>query len=276
MTGEGAPAGRGRGAGNGPVSDATIDEICIVALAEAFRGDGEVLCNPMGPVPVIAGRLARATFEPDLMLTDTFAYAVTGTLRLGATVDACGAGADGIVVEGYMPFRTVFDQMWSGRRHVVMGASQIDRCGNQNFAAIGDYHRPRAQLLGMRGAPGNLINHATSYWIPNQARAFTTTVDVVSGPGYDRIAALPEPSRRFHEIRRVVTELAAYDFETPDRTMRLRSLHPGVTLDRVLAAAPFELNVPDDLGESRLPTDDELHLIRNVIDPKGIRKADFR
>ena len=63
--------------------EATLAEICIVALAEAFRGDGEVLCNPMGPVPVIAGRLARATFEPDLMLTDTIAYAIEGNLPLG-------------------------------------------------------------------------------------------------------------------------------------------------------------------------------------------------
>ena len=258
------------------MSEATIDEVCLVALAEAFRGDGELLCHPMGPFPVAAGRLARASFEPDLMLTDTIAYAVVGTLPLGATVGHPGGPGEGIVVEGYLPFRTVFDQAWSGHRHVVMGASQIDRHGNQNFAAIGDYRKPKAQLLGLRGAPGNVINHTTSYWIPNQARAFVESVDVVSGPGYDRVAALPEASGRFHEIRRVVTELAAYDFETPDRTMRLRSVHPGVSLDAVLAATPFKLAVPDDVPASRLPTAEELHLIRDVIDPEGIRKHEFR
>ncbi|MEM7142195.1 MAG: hypothetical protein AAF548_14320 [Actinomycetota bacterium] len=157
------------------MSDITLDEICVVAIAEAFRGDGEVLCNPMGPVPVIAGRLARATFEPDLMLTDTIAYAIEGNLPFG------GDPSDA-VIESYMPFRSIFDQVWSGKRHVVMGASQIDRRGNQNFAAIGEYRKPKAQLLGMRGAPGNLINHATTYWVPNQARAFSETVDVVSAP----------------------------------------------------------------------------------------------
>ena len=256
-------------------SDASIDEICLIALAEAFRGDGEILCHPMGPFPVAAGRLARASFEPDLMLTDTIAYAVTGTLPLG-TIVADPSGDEGIVVEGYFPFRTVFDQIWAGRRHVVMGAGQIDRHGNQNFAAIGDYRRPKAQLLGLRGAPGNVINHTTSYWIPNQARTFVESVDVVSGPGYDRVAALPEPSGRFHEIRRVVTELASYDFETPEHTMRLRSVHPGVSVDDVLAATAFELAVPGRVPVSRLPTDEELHLIRDVIDPKGIRKAEFR
>ena len=251
------------------MSDATLDEICIVALAEAFRGDGEVLCNPMGPVPVIAGRLARATFEPELMLTDTIAYAIEGNLAFGA--DPADA-----VIESYLPFRSIFDQVWSGKRHVVMGASQIDGFGNQNFAAIGDYRKPKAQLLGMRGAPGNVINHATTYWVPNQARSFSETVDVVSGPGYDRVAALPEQSRRFHEIRRVVTELGAYDFETDDHRMRVRSLHPGVTLEEAQAASPFELAVTGDVPESRAPTDEELTLIRDVFDPEGVRKGEFR
>ncbi len=247
----------------------TLDEVCVVALAEAFRGDGEVLCNPMGPVPVIAGRLARASFEPGLMLTDTIAYAIEGNLPLGGDPSTA-------VIEGYMPFRTVFDQVWSGKRHVVMGASQMDQYGNQNFAAIGPYRKPKAQLLGLRGAPGNLINHPTTYWIPNQARTFSNTVDVVSAPGYDRIAQLPEASRKHFEIRRVVTNLAAYDFDTEDRRMRVRSLHPGVSLEQAQEASPFELAVTGDLSESRLPTDEELRLIREVFDPDGVRKGEFR
>ena len=94
-----------------------------------------------------------------------------------------------------MPFCTVFDLLWSGRRHVVMGASQIDRFGNQNFACIGSYAKPKAQLLGMRGAPGNTISHPTSYWVPNHGtRTFVEQVDVVSGVGYDRAAALGDPA----------------------------------------------------------------------------------
>jgi acyl CoA:acetate/3-ketoacid CoA transferase beta subunit len=128
----------------------------------------------------------------------------------------------------------------------------------------------------MRGAPGNLINHATTYWIPNQARAFSESVDVVSGPGYDRIAELPEASRAHFEIRRVVTDLGAYDFESDDHTMRVRSLHPGVTLAQAQEASPFELTVTGDVPESRLPSDEELALIRDVFDPKGARKSEFR
>jgi acyl CoA:acetate/3-ketoacid CoA transferase beta subunit len=229
-------------------------EICAVALAESFRGDGEILASPIGILPGIAARLARATFAPDLMLSDGVA----------SLVDAAGN------VEGYLPYRTVFDVVWSGRRHVVMGASQIDRYGNQNIACVGDPRKPKAQLLGMRGAPGNTINHPTSYWIPaHSRRAFVAKVDVVTGVGYDRAAALGERASRFHEIRRVVTDLAVLDFATPDHAMRLASVHPGVSLADVLEKTGFPLVFAEPVPVTRLPTNVELHLLRTVIDPQG-------
>lgn len=247
-----------------------LDEICIVNLADTFRTDGEILCNPIGTLPMIAGRLARATFGPQLVYTDGVASLAHGNFPVGMP----GATA---TPESYIPYRSIFDVVWSGKRHVVMGASQIDMWGNQNFAAIGDdYSKPKVQLLGMRGAPGNLINHVTSYWIPNHStRCFVPDVDVVSGPGYSRVRELDDATTRWHEIRRVVTKLAVLDFETPDNRMRLRSLHPGVTVDEVVENTGFELVIPDDVGASRLPTDEELTIIRDVLDPNSARKAEF-
>jgi acyl CoA:acetate/3-ketoacid CoA transferase beta subunit len=229
-------------------------EICAVALAEAFRGDGEILASPIGVLPGIAARLARATFAPDLLLSDGVA----------SLVDAAGN------VEGWLPYRTVFDVVWSGRRHVIMGASQIDRFGNQNIACIGDPQKPKAQLLGMRGAPGNTINHATSYWVPSHTRrALVAKVDVVTGVGYDRAAALGRQAARFHDIRRVVTDLAVLDFATPDHAMRLASLHPGVALADVLERTGFPLVFEEPVAVTRAPTTEELELLRTVIDPEG-------
>ena len=232
-------------------------EVCAVALAEAFRGDGEILASGIGVLPSIAARLARATFAPDLLLTD-------GVATLGE--------ADG-TPSGWMPYRAIFDLVWSGRRHVIMGASQIDRHGNQNIAAIGDPRRPKAQLLGMRGAPGNTINHPTSYWIPSHSlRSFVAKVDVVSGVGHDRAAALG-PAGRFHDLRRVVTDLAVLDFATPDRTMRLVSTHPGVAVATVVERTGFPLagaSQGEVVPETRQPTDEELDLLRRVLDPRGL------
>ena len=64
-------------------SDATIDEICVVACAETWRGDGEIFASGMGPIPSIAARLARASFEPDLLLSDGEAFFIANNLRFG-------------------------------------------------------------------------------------------------------------------------------------------------------------------------------------------------
>src|SRR5690349_18469808 len=96
-------------------------DVCVVACAEAWRGDGAILASPMGLIPTLGARLARLTFEPDLLLTDGEAY----------LVDSAGA------VEGWLPYAKVFTMLAAGRRHVMMGAAQIDRHGNQNISVIG-------------------------------------------------------------------------------------------------------------------------------------------
>lgn len=239
-------------------------DICAVAIAECFRGDGERLCNPIGNLPMIGGRLARESFEPDLMMNDGFAMLVANAMPVGV------ADAEA-VVESWNPYAQMFTLLWNGRRHVMMGASQLDSYGNQNIACIGEWAHPKAQLLGFRGAPGNTINHTTSYWVPNHTtKVFVDAVDVVCGVGYDRASELPERSKRFHEIRRVVSNLGVFDFETPDHRMRLRSVHPGVTVDQVQEATGFDLVVPDDVPVSRVPDDRETELLE-CIDPKGMR-----
>ena len=248
---------------------ATLAEICAVACAEAWRGDGAILASPIGTVPTIGARLAALTFEPDLVYGDGDAVQLGAPLPIGAPPDAEK------VVEAWLPFGKMFDIVWSGKRHVMMGATQIDRFGNQNIACIGPWAQPKAQLLGVRGAPGNTANHPTSYWVPAHGpRVFVEQVDCVSGVGYDRAAAAGPTASKYHEIRRVVSNKGVFDFETPDHSMRIRSLHPGVTVDEVRELTSFPLVVPDDVAESRLPTDEELRLIREVLDPANARAAE--
>jgi acyl CoA:acetate/3-ketoacid CoA transferase beta subunit len=250
-------------------SSVTRAEVCIVALAECFRGDGEIVANPIGTIPMIAGRLARASFEPDLMVTDGEATLVAG--------DEAFAWPHGKVVEYYNPYRSMFDVVWSGRRHVIMGATQIDPWGNQNFAAIGsDYRAPKTQLIGFRGAPGNTVNHATSYWVANHSpRVFAESVDVVTGVGWNRAEAAGPAALEFFDLRRVVTNLAVLDFGGESHRMRLVSVHPGVSVPDVHDATGFELAMADPVAESRLPTAEEARLIREVIDPDGLRRTEI-
>lgn len=242
--------------------EVTRSDVCTLAVAECFRDDGEILVSAMGLTPGLGARLAKASFAPDLLMTDGFNLLLRRAIPLGEQP----TDAD---VEGWMPFGSVFETLWWGRRHVMMGASQIDRYGNQNIACIGDWNKPKAQLLGVRGAPGNTINHTTSYWVPNHSpKSLVANVDMVSGVGYDRAAALPEATRRFHEIRRVVSNLGVFDFATPDHRMRIASIHPGVTLDQVVESTGFQLVVPDDLPITPTPTAEQVALIRS-LDPEG-------
>lgn len=224
----------------------------MAACADAWRGDGAILASPMGLIPSLGARLARLTFAPDLLLTDGEAY----------LLDRDEA------VEGWLPYRAVFTMVAAGRRHVMMGASQLDRFGNQNISCIGDWARPKAQLLGVRGGPGNTINHPVSYWVPRHSpRVFVPAVDMVSGVGYDRAASLTTKQARFHQLRVVVTNLAVLDFQTPDHGMRLRSVHPGATVEEVIEATGFPLVIPAGVARTRQPTPAELALIRDRLDP---------
>jgi len=249
----------------------TLAEICVVACAEAWRGDGAVLASPMGVIPTLGARLAQLTFEPDLLLTD-------GEATLLAPAGADGDAAPGAdrVTEGWLPFREVFTMLAAGRRHVMMGASQLDQFGNQNISCIGDWVRPKAQLLGVRGAPGNTVNHPVSYWLPRHTRrVLVDQVDMVSGVGYDRAAGLGRRAARFHELRRVVTNLAVLDFAGPDHSMRLRSVHPGVSVSDVAEATGFLLAAPYQVPQTRLPTAAELALIREHLDPDSRRDQEL-
>lgn len=245
---------------------ATRAESCVVACAEAWRDAGEILAAPMGTIPAIAARLARLTFAPDLLLTD-------GEALLMADTPAVGTEAE--VVEGWLPYRQHLALVATGRRHVMMGASQIDRYGNQNISCIGDWTQPKRQLLGVRGAPVNTLNNPTSYWIPRHSkRVFVERVDMVCGVGNDRAAAAGRFATRYHHLVHVISDLGVFDFETPDRTMRLRSLHPGVTVEQVTDGTGFALTIPDEVPHTREPTAEELRLIREAIDPKGLRERE--
>jgi acyl CoA:acetate/3-ketoacid CoA transferase beta subunit len=243
------------------MSAATRADVCAVACADLFADDGEILASPMGTMPLIGARLARLTSNPDLLISDGEAYLLAETPPIGGSSP----------LEGWLPYGKVFDVVAAGTRHVVMGANQVDRFGNQNISCLGEHAQPKRQMFGSRGAPGNTVNHRTSYWVAKHAaRLFVPAVDVVSGVGYDRALAA---AGRFHDVHRVVTNLAVLDFATADHSMRIASVHPGVTVEQVQAETGFPL-VREDVTTTREPTDEELRLLGEVLDPKGYREKE--
>jgi acyl CoA:acetate/3-ketoacid CoA transferase beta subunit len=248
---------------SGSTTTTTRADVCAAAIADAFKDDGEIFASPMGLLPMLGVRLAKLTGNPDLLISDGESLFLAGVPPLLAKVD---------VVEGWIPFRNVFDVVAYGKRHVMMGATQVDRHGNQNISAIGDFARPKRQLLGSRGAPGNTVNNRTSYWVPKHSpRVFVEAVDIVSGVGPARAREAGPAAARYNDIHRIVSNLGVLDVRGPDDTVRLLSVHPGVSVDQVREATGFDLAVADDVRETRLPTMEELIVIREVLDPTGLR-----
>jgi acyl CoA:acetate/3-ketoacid CoA transferase beta subunit len=247
------------------MSDDTFSraEVCTSAIADAFRDDGELFASPMGVLPMLGVRLAKLTSNPDLVISDGESLFLAGVPPLFAKGD---------VVEGWIPFRRVFDVVAYGKRHVMMGATQVDRHGNQNISAIGDFARPRRQLLGSRGAPGNTVNNRTSYWVPKHTtRVFVEHVDVVCGVGPKLAKRAGPGAARFNDIHRIVSNLAVFDVKGPGDTLRLLSVHPGVTVEEVREATGCEVHADADTPVTREPTTEELVLIREVLDPRKLR-----
>lgn len=248
------------------LAPATRSEIAATAISDVFRGNGEILASPIGLVPSLGARLAKLTHSPELLLSD-------GEATIFADVPALGEPFT--EPEGYLPYRLLFELMQNGKRHVVMGAAQIDQYGNQNLSAIGDRNRPTKQLLGARAASMNTASHAVSYWLARHLpRVFVDRVDIVTGVGRPQTSG----AKTHHDLRQVVTNLGVFDFSGPDGAMHVVSLHPGVTREEVQSATGFVLHFGTHLGEAtpttRQPTTEELALIRERLDPQNLRERE--
>lgn len=248
------------------MSEIKLSELLISACAKVWADDGEVLVTGIGTVPRIAAGLAKLTCNPGLLMTDGEAYLVEEPVPLGAKRE------DVPGFSGWMPYSRVFDVVWRGDRHAMVTPVQVDRWGQSNISVIGDYAKPKVQMLGVRGFPGNSINHANSMFLPNHNPKVLLEgeVDLVGSVGYKDENWQPGVNREHAEIRYIITNLAIMDFGGPDHQVRVISLHPGVTFDQVQAATGFPLAKADEIAETPLPTEAELEIIRK-LDPKNFR-----
>lgn len=253
------------------MSTATLAELMICAGSEAWRDNGELLASGITTIPRLAASLAKLTHSPELLMTDSESYLVAEPLPLGVRNAAP-------LYEGYLGFERVFECVWGGQRHAMIGPTQIDRWGQTNLSSLGDYSRPKVAMLGVRGLPGNSIHHANSLFVPaHNPKVFVAgEVDMVSGVGA-KAERWPAGSKRdFVDLRLVVTDLCVLDFAGADAAggngFRIKRLHPGVTVEQVRAATGFPLQLADDLAETPMPTDAQLAIIQR-LDPLNLRAS---
>ncbi|MEQ6473808.1 ketoacid CoA transferase [Comamonas sp. wu1-DMT] len=246
---------------------ALVDRV-ICAAARAWENDGEVLATGIGLVPRLAASLCMRSINTALMMTDSEAWVVNEPVPVGPR------GEYKIKRESWMGFSRIFDNVWGGKRHAMVGPVQVDRFGQGNISMVGsDYARPKSMMLGVRGFPGNSINHANSFFVPNHStKVFVPgEVDAVGSVGYNpaRLAkgwTLEETT----DIRFIFTNLCVMDFGGPSHQVRLVSLHPGVTAAQVKEATGFPIHVPESVGVTPDPTPEQLALLAQ-LDPHNLR-----
>ena len=245
----------------------SLAELLIVASAEAWRNDGEMMATGIGPLPRLGSGLAKMTFNPGLMITDGESFYSTIPVSPGAR---CAPEN----VEGWSPYDRTFSTLWSGKRHSMVGPVQLDRFGQANISIIGDdYKKPKVAMLGARGFPGNSISHPNSFFFPSHnKRAFVSgEVDFVCMVGYNPARYMNGKPPAGLDLRIIVTDLAVLDFEGPNKAIRVKSLHPGVTFDQVQDNTGFDLVKPDNIPTTPAPTEEQLKIIA-ALDKYDVRK----
>lgn len=245
----------------------TLAELIIVAAAEAWRGDGELLGTGIGPLPRIAVSLAKMTFAPGLQLTDGEAFLTEEPIPVGPRGDYKPK------YTGRMHYTRVFDSVWSGRRHAMVTPVQVDRWGQGNISALGtDFNKPKVQMLGVRGFPGNSISHKNSMFLPSHnTRVFIKdAVDVVASVGFRKESWPKNAPDDFVKLGLIVTNLCVFDFNGPGHAAQVLSLHPGVSFEEVQANTGFPLVRAPGMIQTAAPTDEQLAIIHQV-DPSNVR-----
>lgn len=239
-------------------------EMMIVAAARQLAGE-RVCFVGVGP-PNIACNLAKRTVAPDLELVYESGVFGSAPARLPLSI------GDPTLVTGSLQVTSMFElfayYLQGGLIDVgFLGASQIDRHGNINTTVIGAYEEPRVRLPGSGGACEIAINAKKVFVImPQSRRSFVERVDFTTSPGH--LSGM-RPAGWGGGPSVVVTGLGVYRFDERDGELELASLHPGVTMDQVRDGSSWEIRVAGDVEETPPPSDQEVRLIREELDPAG-------
>lgn len=248
-------------------SEYTIDELISVCISRQIE-DGEMVAQGIATPLVAAGYLlAKLTHAPNI----TFISAIGQSLcrdwaPLGvSTIEELWIGR-GILTVGFVQAACDLLPRFGPKEFFRPG--QVDAYGNFNNVYVGgSYETPRLRLPGSGGIPDvTVFEENVCLYVPRHGRhTFVEQVDFVSGLGHD------PRRRRGHGPRYLISDLAQFDFATNNGRMRLLSLHPGVSLSRLKAKTGFDLVIPESVPETTPPSPQELRLLREEIDPLGIR-----
>jgi acyl CoA:acetate/3-ketoacid CoA transferase beta subunit len=249
--------------------DYTTDELICTCIARQVQ-DGDILAQGINTPLVMAGYvLAKLTHAPGVYFTSAIGQSMCqdwAALGLGRAEDQWMGRAQ--IHWGFV--RGAADLLPTYRPKEFFRPAQVDSAGNFNNIAFGaDYARPRMRLPGTGGIPDvTTYLDAVYLYVPRHSRVtFVESLDFVSGLGNREV----EGQRR--GVVYLVSDLGQFDWA--EGQMRLTHLHPGVTVEQVQKKTGFPLQIAPGMTETSHPSDEEIRLLREVIDPLGVRKLEM-
>ena len=248
----------------------TLMELMICAAAHLLE-DGKTALIGTG-APLAAAMLAQKTHAPNLIVMFEAGAMAPILEKLPSSVAGSSTQTRALV------HSTMDDIMESCQRGMVdysfLGGAQIDQYGNLNSTMIGqDYAKPKVRLPGSGGANDlaslcwkmvTIIPHTRRKFVPRVD--FITTPGYLSGPGAREAAGLPAGTGPF----RVISTLSVMGFDPHSKRMTVLSIHPGVTRQDIVDSTSFEMLFAPDVTVTREPSDDELRILREQVDPTGM------
>ena len=248
----------------------TVDELICTCISRQIV-DGEIVAQGIATPLVAAGYLlAKHTHAPNLIFVSAIGQTICQEpAPLGiATIEKLW------INQGLMSFSFVTaacELLPTYRPKEFFRPGQVDPYGNFNNVYIGGTHqRPRLRLPGSGGIPDvTTFSDDTHLYVPRHGRhTFVKSLDFLSGLGN-------HPARTSgHGPRYLVSDLGQFDFNGLNGCMRVLSIHPGVSMQQLLSKTGFEIEIPDPLPVTKVPTEQELILLREIIDPLGVRQLE--
>jgi len=247
----------------------TMDELMCVCISRQVR-DGEVVVQGLATPIVAAGYLlAWHTHAPHIYFASAIGQSIC---REGAPLGLARVEALwlGRALASFGFIQVAADLLPRMRPKEFFRPAQVDAAGNFNNIAFGrDYSRPRLRLPGTGGIPDvTPVSDEIYLYVPRHSRVtFVPRLDFLSGLGH-------HPARRRGAgARYLISDLGEFDFA--DGQMRLTHIHPGVTLEKLRSKTGFPVQVAPGLQETQPPSDEEVRLLREKIDPLGVRRLEF-
>jgi acyl CoA:acetate/3-ketoacid CoA transferase beta subunit len=243
-------------------------ELMAVAGARELK-DGEVVGVGLG-LPMIASFLAKRTHAPNITILFELGVVDPEPIHTGVGLADPRVWYRAKVLSSFVDMLGTV--LHKGLVDVgFLGGLEIDAYGNLNTTLLGDPKGKYRHFTGSGGA-NDIASCArrTIIIIRHEARKLNEAVSFATSPGYLRGGGEREAAGLSGGPSRVITDKAIFDFDPESKRMRLVSIHPGVTLEEVLANMNFQPVVPDRPPTTELPTAEQIRVIRREIDPEGM------